>query len=113
MLGGVLTLASRFRIVANLLIVWFTDNEALTSFLDKDPPLNKRLRRWYLYLSQFQMNIFHLPGLKNEFCDYLSRHAFDEKIDEEFESLVREAFVKMDCQLDLGLQQILVLSDKF
>ena len=113
MLGGVLTLASQFRIVANMPIVWFTDNEALTSFLDKDPPLNKRLRRWYLYLSQFQMKIFHLPGLKNELCDYLSRHAFDTKIDESFEELVKETFVKMDCQLDLCMQQILVLSDKF
>ena len=38
MLSGVLTLASQFRIVANKPIVWFTDNEALTKFLDQEPP---------------------------------------------------------------------------
>ena len=54
-----------------------------------------------------------MPGLKNELCDYLSRHAFDAKIDENFEKLVKDAFVKMDSQLDLWLRQILLLNDKF
>ena len=64
MLSAVLTLASQTRIVSNLPIVWFTYNEALTSFLDKEPPLNKRLRRWYVFLSQFQLKVFHISGLK-------------------------------------------------
>ena len=113
MLSGVLTLASQTRIVSNLPIVWFTDNEALTSFLDKEPPLNKRLRRWYIFLCQFQMKLFHIPGLKNEFCDFLSRNAFDQLIDCHFEELAKEAFVKMDAQLDFFLRIILLLSDKF
>jgi len=112
MLGAVLTLASQTRILSNLPIVWFTDNEALTSFLDKDPPINKRLQRWYLFLCQFQMKVFHLPGLKNELCDFLSRNAFESKINEDFEDLVKEAFVKMNAQLDLTLQKMFFLSDK-
>ncbi len=113
MLSGVLTLASQTRIVSNLPIVWFTDNEALTSFLDKEPPLNKRQRRWYVFLSQFQLKVFHLPGLKNELCDFLSRNAFDELINHDFEELAKEAFVKMDAQLDFYLRRIFLLSDKF
>ena len=71
-LSGVLTLASQSRMVSHLPIVWFTDNEAATSFLDKEPPLNKRLRRMYVFLSQLKLKIFHLPGLKNELCDFFS-----------------------------------------
>ena len=40
-LSGVLTLAANFRIVAGLPLIWLTDNEALTKFLDQEPPLNK------------------------------------------------------------------------
>ena len=112
MLAGVLTLASQFRMVASLPIVWFTDNEALTSFLDQQPPLNRRQRRWYLYLSQFRLKLYHLPGLKNELCDFLSRQAFDEKIDMQFEKLVEQAFVRMDCQLDLMLHHIFHLTKR-
>ena len=53
MLGGVLTLASQTRIVGHLPIIWFTDNDALTSFLDKEPPLNKRQRRFTLFWVNF------------------------------------------------------------
>ena len=69
-LSGVLTLASQTRIVSNLPIVWFTDNEAATSFLDKEPPLNKRLRRMYVFLCQLKLKVCHLHGLKNELCDF-------------------------------------------
>ena len=113
MLSAILTLASQTRIVSNLPIVWFTDNEALTYFLDKEPPLNKRLRRWYVFLSQFQLKVFHLPGLKNEFCDFLSRNAFNSLIDCNFDDLAKEAFVKMDAQLDFFLKRIFLLSDRF
>ena len=99
--------------VSHLPIVWFTDNEAATSFLDKEPPLNKRLRRMYVFLSQLKLKIFHLPGLKNELCDFLSRNIFEEKLSVEFETLVQDAFAKMDSQLDLWLHKILSISEKF
>ena len=112
-LSGVLTLASQIRMVSNLPIVWFTDNEAATSFLEKEPPLNKRLRRMYVFLSQLKLKIFHLPGLKNELCDFLSRSNFEQKLDLNFEELAQSAFAKMDSQLDLWLQKVLFLSEKF
>ena len=71
-LSGVLTLAANFRIVAGLILIWLSDNEALSKFLDQEPPLNKRQRRWFVYLSHFPLKIYHLPGAKNEFTDYIA-----------------------------------------
>ena len=105
-LAAVLTLASQQRIVANLPIVWFTDNEALKSFLDKEPPLNARLRRAYLFLSQFALQTFHLPGLKNELCDFLSRNAFQELVDVDFKSLAREAVNAWTHKLIFGCMRV-------
>ena len=98
--------------IGNLPVVWFTDNEALAKFLDNEPPLNARLRRAYLFLSQFSLRAFHLPGIKNELCDYLSRNAFQEMTDVNFETLAREAFAKMDTQIDLWMHHLLTLSQK-
>jgi len=78
--------------------------------LDQAPPTNKRLGRWFCYISQFQLNILHIPGLKNEATDYFSRNAFDEKLSLESEKLASEAFARMDKQLDLTLQSVLTLS---
>ena len=104
LLAGVLTISTQSRILQNLPIVWFCDHEALKTFLDKEPPVNHRLRRWYCYLSQFRLKIEHIPGLKNEFCDWLSRLDFDHKFDFEFEKLAHEAFERMDSQLDLSMR---------
>ena len=82
-------------------------------FLEKEPPLNKRLRRMYVFLSQLRLKIYHLPGLKNELCDFLSRNVFEEKLNVEFDSLVKDDFTKMDSQLDLWLHKIMFLSEKF
>ena len=110
LLSGVLTIASQYRILSHLPIIWFCDHEALKNYLDKEPPTNHRQRRWYVYLSQFQLRVVHIPGLKNELCDWLSRHDFDGKIGTNCETLAQEAFIRMDRQLDLGLQAILILA---
>jgi len=112
LLAGVLTIASQFRLLAHTQIVWFCDNEALKSFLSKEPPTNARLRRWYCFLCQFCLTIFHIPGLKNEMCDWLSRQEFDKKINDDFERVAQDAFVRMDNQLDLSIKHILVIMDK-
>ena len=111
-MSGILTLATQSRVVSHLPIVWFTDNEAVKYFLDKDPPINPRLGRAYLFLSQFSLKIFHLPGIKNELCDFLSRNAFEDIIDQSFDELARDAFVRMDTQIDLYMESIFVISDK-
>ena len=113
LLSGVLTIASQYRILSHLPIIWFSDNEALKNYLDKPPPTNARQRRWYCFLSQFQLRVQHIPGIKNELCDWLSRHAFEEKVGVDFDAIAREAFVRMDCQLDLGLQcKLLIITDE-
>jgi len=110
MLSGVLTLAANFRIVAGLPLVWLTDNEALSKFLDQEPPLNKRQRRWFVYLSQFPMKIFHLPGAKNELTDYMSRELAENAVGCPLDDLAKQAFTRMDAQLDLCLDTIFTLS---
>jgi putative transposase len=110
MLAGVLALAANYRIVAGKPIVWMTDNEALTKFLDQEPPVNKRQRRWYVYLSQFPLKIHHLAGAKNELADYMSRELVEHTIGCPLDHLAKEAFARMDAQLDLCLNQVLSLT---
>ena len=107
LLSGVLTLSSQFRIVASLPIIWLCDNQAVKTFIDSAPPSNARLRRWYVFLAQLRSTIKHVPGQLNEFCDYLSRNAFEDDSGLEIEKLAKEAFVRMDSQLDLSIQALL------
>ena len=46
----------------------------------------------------------HIPGIKNELSDYISRNNFDPLIGESSEALAREAFQRMDVQLDLSMR---------
>jgi transposase InsO family protein len=57
------------------------------------------------------MRFLHLPGVKNEMCDWLSRTDFDALLGEEIEQLAQDAFARMDRQIDLSLQQLLSLDD--
>jgi len=66
------------------------------TFLDNAPPTNKRLRRWYCYLSQFQLRILHIPGLKKESTEFLSRNALNEKINHDSDQLAKETFARME-----------------
>jgi hypothetical protein len=104
LLAGVLIFSTQSRILQNLPVVWFCDHEALKHFLDKEPPVSQRLRRWFCFLGQFKIKFVHVAGLKNEWCDWLSRSTFDKLINDDFESLAAQAFEKMDSQLDLSLQ---------
>jgi hypothetical protein len=110
LLAGILTLGSQFRIVSGLPIIWLCDNQATKTFLDGPPPMNPRLRRWYTFLSQFRLSFLHVPGSKNEMCDYLSRNCFDEKVGIQMDILAKEAFARMDSQLDLCMKQLFFLN---
>ena len=46
----------------------------------------------------------HIPGIKNELSDYISRNNFDALIGESSEALAKEAFQRMDVQLDLSMR---------
>ena len=59
-----------------------------------------KLKRWWTYLSQFRLKLHHIPGEKNELSDYISRNNVDALIRESSEALAKEAFRRMDVQLD-------------
>lgn len=104
LLSGILALASQRRLISNQAVVWLCDQEAVSRFLKGDPPEKPRQRRWWLFLSQLRLAIFHIPGAKNEMADLLSRGSFVETFQVESEELAKDAFERMDLQLDLRLE---------
>ena len=76
----------------------------MKSFQKGLPPEKGKLKGWWTYLSQFQLTVHHIPGIKNELSDYISRNNVDVLIDESSEPLAKEAFQRMDLQLDLSMR---------
>ena len=93
-------------LIGHLPIVWICDQEAVQKFVVGPPPEKGRLRRWWVFLTQINLAVFHIPGIKNEMADYLSRNNFDERIQMDSELLAREAFAKMDIEMDLSLEAL-------
>ena len=50
------------------------------------------------------MTVHHIPGIKNEMADYISRNNFDALLGQSSEALAKEAFQRMDVQLDLSMR---------
>ena len=75
----------------------------MKSFQKGPPPEKAKLKRWWTYLSQFRLTVHHIPGIKNELSDYISRNNFDALIGESSEALAKEAFQRMDVQLNLSM----------
>ena len=76
----------------------------MKSFQKGPPPEKAKLKRWWTYLSQSRLTVHHIPGIKNELSDYISRNNFNALIGESSEALAREAFQRMDVQLDLSMR---------
>ena len=76
----------------------------MKSFQKGPPPEKAKLKRWWTYLSQFRLTVHHILGIKNELSDYISRSNFDALMGESSEALAREAFQRMDVQLDLSMR---------
>ena len=76
----------------------------MKSFQKGPPPEKAKLKRWWTYLSQFRLTVHHIPGIKNELSSYISRNNFDALIGESSEALAKEAFQRMDVQLDLSMR---------
>ena len=53
---------------------------------------------------QFRLTVHHIPGIKGELSDYISRNSFDALIDESSEALAKGAFQRMDVQVDLSMR---------
>ena len=76
----------------------------MESFEKGPPPENAKLKGWWTYLNPFRLTVHHNPGIKNELSDYISRNNSDALIGESSEALAREAFQRMDVQLDLSMR---------
>ena len=109
LLAGMLVLSSQSRLLGSDPIVWLRDQEPVKSFQKGPPPEKAKLKRWWTYLLQFRLTVHHIPGIKNELSDYISRNNFDPLIGESSEALAKEAFQRMDVQLDLSMHTAGVL----
>ena len=104
LLAGMLVLSSQSRLLGSNPFVWLCDQEPVKCFQKGPPPEKAKLKRWWTYLSQFRLTVYHIPGIKNELSDYISRDNFDALIGESSDALDREAFQRMDVQLDLSMR---------
>ena len=104
LLAGMLVLSSQSRLLGSNPIVWLCDQEPVKSFQKGPPPEKAKLKQWWTYPSQFRLTVHHIPGIKNELSDYISRNNFNALIGESSEALAREAFQRMDVQLDLSMR---------
>ena len=76
----------------------------MKSFQKGPPPEKAKLKRWWTYLSRFRLTVHHIPGMKNELSDYISRNNFDAHFGESSEAPAKEGFQRMDVQLDLSMR---------
>ena len=108
-LAGMLVLSSQSRLLGTNPIVWLCDQEPVKSFQKGPPPEKAKLKGWCTYLSQFRLTVHHIRGIKNEMAGYISRNNFDALLGESSEALAKEAFQRMDVQLDLSMRTAGVL----
>ena len=104
LLAVMLVLSFQSRLLGTNPVVWLCDQEPMKTFQKGLPPEKVKLKRWWTYLSQFRLTLHHVPGIKNEMADYISRNNFDALLGESSEALAKEAFQRMDVQLDLSMR---------
>ena len=104
-----LVLSSQSRLLGTNPIVWLCDQEPVKTFQKGPPPEKATLKRWWTHLSQFRPTVHHIQGIKNEMADYISRNNADALLGESSEALAKEAFQRMDVQLDLSMRTACVL----
>ena len=104
LLAGMLVLSSHSRLLGSNPIVWLCDQEPVKSFQKGPPPEKAKLKQWWTYLSEFRLTVHHIHGITNELSDYISRNNCNALIGESSEALAKEAFKRMDVQLDLFMR---------
>ena len=109
LLAGMLVLSSQSRLLGTNPIVWLCDREPVKTFQKGPPPEKAKLKGWWTYLSQFRLTVHHIPGIKKEMADYISHNNFDALLGESSEALAKEAFQRMDIQVDLSMHTAGVL----
>ena len=101
-----LLLSSRSCLLGTNPIVMLCDQEPVKTFQKGLPPEKAKLKRWWTYLSHFRLTVHHIQGIKNKMADYISRNNFDALLGESSEALAKEAFQRMDVQLDLSMRTV-------
>ena len=99
-----LLLLSQSPLLGSNRTVWLCAQEPVEFFQKGPRPGKAKLKLWWTYLSWFRLTVHHIPGIKNELSDYISRNIFDALIGESSEALAKEAFQRMDIQLDLSMR---------
>ena len=97
LLAGMLVLSSQSRLLGS-------NQEPVKSLQKVPPPEKAKVMRSWTYLSQFRLTVHHIPGKKKELSEYISRNNFDALIGASSEALAKEAFQRMDVQLDLSMR---------
>ena len=101
-----LVLSPQSRLLGSNPVVWLCNQEPVRTFQKGPPPEKPKLRRWWNYLSQLQLSVHHIQGVKNECADYICRNNFDDMIGARSKELAKEAFSRMDVHLDLNMTMI-------
>ena len=104
-----LVLSFQSRLLGTNPIVWLCDQEPVKTFQKGPPPEKLKLKRWWTCLSQFRLTVHHMQGIENKMADYISRNNLDTLLGESSEALAKEAFQRMDVQLDLSMRAAGVL----
>ena len=112
LLASMLVLSSQSGLLGSNPNVSLSDQEPLKSFQKGPPPEKAKLKRRWTYLSKFRLTVHHIPEIKNEPSEYISRNNFDAIIGESSETLAREALQRMDVQLDLSMRTAAILEGK-
>ena len=102
-------LSSQSRLLGTNPIVWLCDQQPVRTFQKGPHPEKAKLKRLWTYLSQLKLTLNHIQGIKNKMAHYISRNNFDALLGESWEALAKEAFQRMDVQLDLSLRTAGVL----
>ena len=66
LLAGMLVPSSQSRLLGSNLVVWLCDKEPVRTFQKGPPPEKAKLRCWWTYLSQLQLSVHHIQGVKNK-----------------------------------------------
>ena len=71
MLSRILPISGQSRLFSSNYVVWLCDQESTETFLKGARPESRKLRRWWTFLAKLKLNIYRVPGLKNELCVWL------------------------------------------
>ena len=104
-----LVLSSQSRLLGIHPIALLCDLEPVKTFQKGPTPAKAKLKQWWTYLSQVELTVHHIQGIMNEMADYMSRNDFNALLGESSEALAKEAFQRMDVQLDLSMRTAGVL----